>query len=521
MRELSITTSPKLASSRNEIKRIIAKELELARDEKITFRIVKKSIDARNSKIKVNLKLQVVTGEEKLDDNYSKHIFPNVSQSPKVYIIGAGPAGLFAAMKLVKLGLCPVVIERGKAVDERKGSLANLHRDKLLDLDSNYCFGEGGAGTFSDGKLYTRSKKRGNIESILELFHQHGAQDEILYEAHPHIGTNVLPKIIKNIRETILKSGGEIVFNEKLKEINIKDNKVVSFSCESGLVVETENLILATGHSAHDIYRMLDKQNVELELKSFAMGVRLEHPQNLIDQIQYHNPKGRNKYLPAATYSFLTRVRDRGVYSFCMCPGGVIVPASTNYKQQVVNGMSSSERNTQFANSGIAVEIYPSDLGSYSKYGALAGLEFQADFERMAYEKAGGDFKAPAQRMLDFVNSQTSENLPACSYQPEIVSSDMHNWMPSIISKSLQLAFKNFAKKSNKFLTNEAVIVGVESRTSSPVRIPRNRETYQHIKIEGLYPCGEGAGYAGGIVSAAMDGENCAIAIADRINKAN
>ena len=436
--------------------------------------------------------------------------YQNVSGKPKVIVVGAGPAGLFAALRLIELGYCPIVLERGKRVEDRKKDLASIHKNKVIDPDSNYSFGEGGAGTFSDGKLYTRSKKRGNLKKILEVLHFHGAQEDILIDAHPHIGTDVLPKVIVKIRESILSAGGEVRFSTKVNQLLVKDDKISGVRIKSGEEFLAEAVILATGHSARDIYYLLDSQKIKIEAKTFAMGVRVEHPQKLIDQIQYHNPKGRGEYLPASSYSFVQQVDKRGVYSFCMCPGGVIVPAATGPNQQVVNGMSSSRRNTAFANSGMAVEIWEEDLKGFEKYGALAGLKFQEELEALAFEKGGSNLTAPAQRMLDFVKGIASSDLPASSYQPGLKSSALHEWLPKHISFRLQEGFKVFGNKSKGFLTNDAVILAVESRTSSPVRIPRDVKSFQHVQVAGLFPCGEGAGYAGGIVSAAMDGERCA-----------
>lgn len=508
--EIDIVLNPKQASDESFYKPILAQKLKVKEGRINGIQILRKSIDARRRDIKINMKFRIAVDEKLPISQDSNFNYPNVTNKKKVIIVGAGPAGLFAALRLIELGYCPIVLERGKSVEDRKKDLGQLHRTRTIDPDSNYSFGEGGAGTFSDGKLYTRSKKRGNLKKILNVLHFHGAQDEILYEAHPHIGTDVLPRVIVNMRKSILAAGGEVHFSCKVTDYIIEENKIKGVVSQDQVSFKGEAVVLATGHSARDVYRKLNQSDIEIEVKSFAMGVRIEHPQELIDQIQYHNPNGRGKYLPAASYSFVQQVEGRGVYSFCMCPGGVIVPAATGENQQVVNGMSSSGRNTAFANSGMAVEIRMEDLSEYQQYGPLAGLHFQEDLEAKAFEEGGENLTAPAQRMIDFVEGRKSDSLPKTSYHPGVVSSELHAWLPKHISYRLQEGFKAFGRKSKGFLTNKAVILGVESRTSSPVRIPRDRETFQHPKIEGLFPCGEGAGYAGGIVSAAMDGEQCA-----------
>ena len=518
--ELDIVLSPKDASDKKYYQPVLAKKLGVPVSQIHGIKILRKSIDARRRNILVNLRFRVACGEEFPQSEEFAFDYPNVAGEKKVIVVGAGPAGLFAALRLIELGYQPIVLERGKSVEDRKKDLGELHRTRTVNPDSNYSFGEGGAGTFSDGKLYTRSKKRGDLKKILNVLHFHGAQDDILFDAHPHIGTDVLPKVIVRIRENILKAGGQVYFSTKVVDYILDGDRICGVITESGEEIVGEGVILATGHSARDVYRKLHKQGIELEAKSFAMGVRIEHSQELIDQIQYHNPAGRGDYLPAASYSFVHQVEDRGVYSFCMCPGGVIVPAATGDRQQVVNGMSSSNRNTAFANSGMAVEIRTQDLKEYQQYGALAGLYFQEELEERAFVEGGENLTAPAQRMKDFVNGKRSSSLPKTSYQPGIVSSPMHKWLPEHIRFRLQEGFKMFGQKSKGFLTNEAVILGVESRTSSPVRIPRERESFQHIRIQGLFPCGEGAGYAGGIVSAAMDGEQCADAF-DRYQNPN
>jgi len=508
--ELDIVLSPKDASDEKFYKSIVAKKLGVSISSVCGIKILRKSIDARRRNIKINLRFQVACDEEFGIEKGDVFVYDNVAGKKKVIVVGAGPAGLFAALRLIELGYQPIVLERGKCVEDRKKDLGELHKTRNVNPDSNYSFGEGGAGTFSDGKLYTRAKKRGDLKKILKVLHFHGAQDDILFDAHPHIGTDVLPKVIVQIRENIKKADGEVHFSCKVVDYILEEDKIVGIVTESGEKITAEGVILATGHSARDVYRTLKDQGIEIEAKSFAMGVRIEHPQELIDQIQYHNPNGRGKYLPAATYSFVQQVQERGVYSFCMCPGGVIVPAATGDNQQVVNGMSSSNRNTAFANSGMAVEIRNQDLKEYEQYGELAGLHFQEELEARAFVEGGKNLTAPAQRMADFVNDKMSTSLPKTSYHPGVVSSAMHKWLPEHIRFRLQEGFKAFGRKSKGFLTNEAVILGVESRTSSPVRIPRERDTFQHIRIVGLFPCGEGAGYAGGIVSAAMDGEQCA-----------
>ncbi|WP_421920363.1 NAD(P)/FAD-dependent oxidoreductase [Marinifilum sp.] len=516
--DIDIVLNPKQASDESFYKPILAQRLKIKVGRINGMLILRKSVDARRRDVKINMKFRIAVDEKLPIASDRIFNYPKVAGQKKVIVVGAGPAGLFAALRLIELGYCPIVLERGKSVEDRKKDLGKLHRTRSVDPDSNYSFGEGGAGTFSDGKLYTRSKKRGNLKKILNVLHFHGAQDEILYEAHPHIGTDVLPKVIVNIRKSIIAAGGEVHFSCKLTDFIIENHKITGVKTDSKGVLNAEAVILATGHSARDVYRKLNDSNIDIEAKSFAMGVRIEHPQELIDQIQYHNPNGRGKYLPAASYSFVQQVKDRGVYSFCMCPGGVIVPAATGENQQVVNGMSSSGRNTAFANSGMAVEVRTEDLLEYKQFGALAGLHFQEDLEAQSFAEGGENLTAPAQRMLDFVEGRKSESLPKTSYHPGVLSSEMHKWLPKHIAFRLQEGFKAFGRKSKGFLTNKAVILGVESRTSSPVRIPRNRESFQHTKIEGLFPCGEGAGYAGGIVSAAMDGEQCAEAFDRYIN---
>ena len=509
---INISLNTLEASSEKIYKPILAKKCGVVSERIQYIRIVRKSIDARHRDIRVNLTFLVFI-DEKPEDQKIVFNYSNVAQKTPVIIVGAGPAGLFAALKLIELGLKPIIVERGKPVSERKKDIAAISRDQIINPDSNYCFGEGGAGTFSDGKLYTRSNKRGNLQRIYEIFHRHGASESILYEAHPHIGTDLLPEIVKNIRQTIITCGGEVHFNTKIKRLLVVNDTIEGVEDESGNKILAKAVILATGHSARDIYQMLHSLEIQLEAKSFAMGLRVEHPQELIDQIQYHGTK-RDENLPAATYSLVEQIQGRGVFSFCMCPGGFIVPSATNQNQVVVNGMSASKRNSPFANSGIVCQINAEDYASFSEHGVLAGIYYQDYFENMAWQNGGRTQTAPAQRLADFVKGRMSGNLPKLSYFPGAVSSPMHMWMPDSISASLREGFKMFERKMHGFLTNEAVVLGVESRTSSPIRIPRNKETLEHVQIKGLFPCGEGSGYSGGIASSAMDGENCAEQIA-------
>ncbi|MCK5823139.1 MAG: NAD(P)/FAD-dependent oxidoreductase [Bacteroidales bacterium] len=510
---INITLTPEQASEEKIYKPLVAKELKIKKSEISLIRVINRSIDARSRNIKVNLRLFVVFDEPAPKEEEINFKYQNVKNKTEIIIIGAGPAGLFAALRLIELGYKPIIFERGKQVSDRKNDIALLYKEQEVNPDSNYCYGEGGAGTFSDGKLFTRSKKRGNTQKILEVLKFHGANENILIDSHPHIGTDKLPKIIENIRETIINAGGEIHFNSRVTDFIIDDAQIKGVEINNDLKITAKAVILATGHSARDIYELLHKKNIQLQAKPFAMGVRIEHPQNLIDSIQYHC-KVRSEYLPAATYNVVRQVNNRGVYSFCMCPGGFIVPASTSPNEMVVNGMSSSARNSKFANSAMVVEIRLEDLKEYEQYGELAGLKFQQHVEKLAFNNGGNKLVAPAQRMADFVNKRISNSLPETSYIPGIISSPLHFWLPEVISKPLQEGFKQFGKSIRNFLTNEAVIIGVESRTSSPVRIPRDKETFQHPQIKGLFPCGEGAGYAGGIVSSAVDGEKCAEKIA-------
>ena len=482
------------------------------------IRVLKRSIDARRRQVLVNLTVRIYIDELPQDDGYDTIIYGDVSQAPQVVVVGAGPAGLFASLRLIEAGLRPILIERGKDVHARRRDIALITREHRIDPESNYGFGEGGAGAFSDGKLYTRSKKRGNVNRILNILCQHGASTSILADAHPHIGTDKLPRVIENIRNQIIRSGGEVHFETRMTGLLINNDTVVGVTTACGKSFRGP-VILATGHSARDVYYYLHDTGVLLESKGIAVGVRLEHPQQLIDSIQYHNPHGRGKYLPAAEYSFVTQVDGRGVYSFCMCPGGFVVPAATSPDQLVVNGMSPSNRGSRWANSGMVVEMRPEDFPDVDKYGVLAGIKFQEELEHLCYINGNCRQTAPAQRMADFVARRNSSTLAVSSYTPGLVASPLHFWMPEHITSRLREGFKYFGKISQGFLTNEATMIGVETRTSSPVRIPRDNERMSHVVLRGLYPCGEGAGYAGGIVSAAIDGERCAEAIAEQWNE--
>ena len=496
---------PEVAADTALLRQYVADEKGLAISALKGIRVLKRSIDARQRTIFVNLKVRLYINEQPTDDEYVHTDYPDVSDKPQVIVVGAGPGGLFAALRLIELGLRPIVLERGKDVHERKKDLAAIARTQQVDGESNYCFGEGGAGAYSDGKLYTRSKKRGNIEKILNVFCQHGASTAILADAHPHIGTDRLPQVIEAMRNTIIRCGGEVHFQTKMTRLLFDGNKVV------GCVAENKefkgSVILATGHSARDVYRYFAQEKIELEAKGIAVGVRLEHPSKLIDQIQYHRKEGRGQWLPAAEYSFVTQVDGRGVYSFCMCPGGFVIPAATGPEQVVVNGMSPASRGTQWSNSGMVVELRPEDVEGDD---VLRVLRYQEELERMCWQQANMKQTAPAQRMADFVNGKLSYDLPRSSYAPGLVSSPLHFWLPKPISSRLQQGFKVFGRQAHGFLTNEAVMIAIETRTSSPVRIVRDNDTLQHVRLQGLFPCGEGAGYAGGIVSAGVDGERCA-----------
>ncbi|TRX64327.1 NAD(P)/FAD-dependent oxidoreductase [Carboxylicivirga sp. M1479] len=509
-REIVLRISPKEAADDKLVKDLVAKKMKVA-PEKITYlRVAKRSIDARKKIVLVQLHIEAYANIKPPKPVAVSFEYPDVKNKPEVIVVGAGPGGYFAALRLVELGLRPIVLERGKGVNERKKDLALLNRNESVNEESNYAFGEGGAGTFSDGKLYTRSTKRGDFKKILEVFQFHGANDDILVDAHPHIGTDKLPEVIKAMRQSIIDAGGEVHFDTKVSDLIIEDEHVKGVVLHSGEKIMAQSVILATGHSARDIYYMLDDKKVLLEAKTWAMGVRVEHPQELIDQIQYHSPKGRGDYLPAATYSLSCQIEERGVYSFCMCPGGFIVPAMTGKDEMVVNGMSPSKRNSPWANSGMVVEVRPEDIGEFQNKGVLGGLEYQMEIERLAFVNGGRGVVAPAQSLADFVDGQLSFDLPECSYVPGLVASPLHFWLPENIGMRLRKGLDYFDRRAHGFVTNEALVVGVESRTSSPVRIPRDRASFQHLQIKGLYPCGEGAGYAGGIASSAIDGEKCA-----------
>lgn len=516
-KDIDLRITPEQASDMEKVKRAFSSQSGTPLNNINSIRILRRSIDARQRNIFVNLKVRAYINEEQIEPDFVSVEYPNVKDCPQAVIVGAGPAGLFAALRLIELGVRPIVVERGKNVRDRKKDTALLNREHIVNSESNYCFGEGGSGAFSDGKLYTRSKKRGNVDKILNVFCQHGANTDILIDAHPHIGTDKLPRIIENMREQIIASGGEVHFETRMDKLIIEENQVKGIETNTGKSFFGQ-VILATGHSARDVYYMLYNQNIKIEAKGLAVGFRVEHPAHLIDQIQYHSPEGRGEYLPAAEYSFAVQAADRGVYSFCMCPGGIIVPSASAPKQVVVNGMSPSNRGSRWSNSGVVVEIHPEDFPEYAKYKELALLKFVEDLEEQAWIHGGETQVAPAQRMYDFVNEKKSNSLPDTSYAPGVISSPMHEWMPKFITTRLQEGLRKVGKISKGYLTNEAILLGVESRTSSPVRILRDRETMQHIEIKGLYPCGEGAGYAGGIVSAGMDGERCAEALFSNIN---
>ena len=504
--EYQIRVQPHVAADEQALRNYVAEESGFDVRTLTSLRILRRSIDARQRTIFVNLKVRAYINEMPADDEYRVTHYPDVSDAPQVIVVGAGPGGLFAALRLIELGLRPIVLERGKDVHERKRDLAQIAKTQQVDGESNYCFGEGGAGAYSDGKLYTRSKKRGSIEKILNVFCQHGASTNILADAHPHIGTDRLPRVIENMRNTILRSGGEVHFQTLMKHLLLRGSHVIGCVAADGREFRGP-VILATGHSARDVYRYLADAKIEIEAKGIAVGVRLEHPSMLIDQIQYHSRQGRGRYLPAAEYSFVTQVEGRGVYSFCMCPGGFVIPAATDREQIVVNGMSPSNRGGQWSNSGMVVEMRAEDLEGSDP---LRVLRFQEQLERDCWQQGNRKQTAPAQRMADFVNGRLSYDLPRSSYAPGLISSPLHFWLPSFVSHRLQEGFKVFGRQSHGFLTNDAVMIGVETRTSSPVRILRDSDTLMHISLQGLFPCGEGAGYAGGIVSAGVDGERCA-----------
>lgn len=534
IQELQLRILPEQAANEQSIKQYVAREKGWDVRTIQAVRTLKRSIDARQRTIFVNLTVRIYINELPTDNEYTETYYPMVDEGPEVIVVGAGPGGLFAALRLIELGCRPIVVERGKDVHTRKRDIARISREHTVDPESNYSFGEGGAGAYSDGKLYTRSKKRGSVEKILNVFCQHGASTSILSDAHPHIGTDKLPRVIENMRETIRRCGGEVHFETRMDRLIVEDSYIVGIETNTGRMLHGP-VILATGHSARDVYRHLHTSGIAIEAKGIAVGVRLEHPAELIDQIQYHNKNGRGKYLPAAEYSFVTQVEGRGVYSFCMCPGGAVVPAASGPEQIVVNGMSASHRNSRWSNSGMVVEIRPEDISligngqvtndnspstfdiQHSTTHPLAMLHFQEQLEQQCWMQGNRRQTAPAQRMVDFTRKKLSYDLPSSSYSPGLISSPLHFWMPEFISSRLQRGFEHFGRTSRGFLTNEATVIGVETRTSAPVRIIRDRETLQHITVGGLFPCGEGAGYAGGIVSAAIDGERCAEAAAEFI----
>lgn len=513
-----LNVSPETAADQSLVRKLAGSLSGIPPSEIALLRIVRRSVDARRRNIIVNLEIEVFSAREELPSPIGPYNPKDVTGKTEVIIVGAGPAGLFSALRLIELGIKPVLLERGRDVSSRKRDIALISREHRVDPDSNYCFGEGGAGTFSDGKLYTRSKKRGDNRRVLELLCLHGANENILYEAHPHLGTDKLPGIITAIRKTITDAGGIFLFGKRVSDIIVEGNEIKGVATSGNERFFSSCVILATGHSARDIYSLCIGRGIKLEPKSFAMGVRVEHPQSLIDRIQYHG-RDRGKHLPAASYSLVRQVEGRGVYSFCMCPGGFMVPSATSPGEVVVNGMSPSTRNSPYANSGIVVEIRPEDLKEYERFDVMAGLEFQKDFEKLAWENAGRTQAAPAQRLSDFLDGKISATLPAASYFPGVTSSPLHEWMPPVIAERLKGGFRHFGSVMKGFITNEAIVAGVESRTSSPVRIPRDPFTLEHIAVSGLYPCGEGSGYAGGIVSSAVDGMNTSEAVASRIKR--
>jgi len=509
-KKFSFKLLPSEAEDEIAIKKYIAQAEKVTESSISGYTLLKRSLDARSKQPWINLSLLAFINEPWQKRKLVPVNYPEVHRSDKkVIVVGAGPAGLFAALRLIESGIKPIILERGKDVRARRRDLATLNKEGIINPDSNYCFGEGGAGTYSDGKLYTRSTKRGDVNRILNLFVHFGAEENVLYESHPHIGTNKLPQIITGMRKQIIESGGEFLFEKKVIDLVIKNEKVVAVKTLDGNIFDGEAVILATGHSARDIFQLLCIKKIQIEFKPFALGVRVEHPQQLIDSIQYHCT-ARGKYLPPASYSLAEQVSEKGVFSFCMCPGGIIAPASTNNGELVVNGWSPSKRNNPFANSGIVTTIQEKDVQAFKKHKALAGMFFQQQVEQKAFHSGGGRFVAPSQRLVDFCENKVSASLPVCSYLPGIHSASLKDVLPAFVHENLQQAFREFGKKMKGYLTNEAVVVASESRTSSPVRIPRNQETLHHLQIKNLYPCGEGAGYAGGIVSAAMDGERIA-----------
>lgn len=524
IKEIQLRILPEEAFDEEALKGVASRETGEPIDHINAVRVLKRSIDARQRVIHVNLTVRVFINEEPDRNEYETIEYKDVSGGKAVVVVGAGPGGLFAALRLIEKGCKPIVIERGKNVRDRKKDIARISREHIVDPESNYCFGEGGAGAYSDGKLYTRSKKRGSVDRILNIFCQHGADPAILSDTHPHIGTDKLPRIIENMRNQIIQSGGEVHFETCMERLLIENNRVIGVETRTGQIF-LGPVILATGHSARDVYRMLYEQQVAIEAKGIAVGIRLEHPQVLIDQIRYHRKEGRGKYLPAAEYRFVTQVGGRGVYSFCMCPGGFVVPAASGPNQLVVNGMSPSNRDSKWANAGMVVEIQPDDLldktlkvdgkPDIQKDSPLAVMQFQEQLEEICWLNGGMKQTAPAQRMTDFIQRKNSSSLPVFSYTPGLLASPLHFWIPEFITSRLRDGFRHFDRVSHGFLTNEATMIAVETRTSAPVRILRDRETLQHVTLKGLFPCGEGAGYAGGIVSAAIDGELCADRAAD------
>jgi len=507
--EFQLQVKPEIAQDQEQLKLFIAKKNRLDVKDIKHIEILKRSIDARQKNVKINLRVRTFIKEKFIEEPVELPCYKDVSKAKEVIIIGAGPAGLFAALKLIEKGFKPIVLERGKNVRDRRRDLVAITKDHMVNEDSNYCFGEGGAGTYSDGKLYTRSKKRGDVNRILDLLIAHGAAKNIAIDAHPHIGTNKLPKIIQAIRKTIINYGGEVIFNTKVTDILIKNKAIDGVETQQGNIINAKKIILATGHSARDIFELLYKKGIQIEAKPFALGVRVEHSQQLIDQIQYHCDV-RGEFLPPAPYSIVKQVKNRGVYSFCMCPGGIIAPCATAPGEVVTNGWSPSKRDQSTSNSGIVVELNLEDFSPFQKFGPLAGVEFQKRIEQSAWHLAGETQKVPAQRLVDFTHGKLSNNIPKTSYQPGTTSVELGSVLPKFIYQTLQNGFQQFGRSMKGYLTNEAVVHAPESRTSSPVRIPRDRKTLEHVQIKGLYPCGEGAGYAGGIISAAIDGEKCA-----------